>query len=129
MAVVTDWTTREYCGWRVIKSYSVIDAPNNSTARTNAIPFDLPDRPITIVAKSTGAFGAAATFDLEGHYDSSSLVTLKSGVIASSTLASEAAGSVDLEQYPAMEYRIAITTTTDESAEDVTFYIMYKSEG
>jgi len=127
MAVVTDWTD-PIGGADSLMSYTTIDAPDTTTAYTNAFPLPLPHKYITIYATATAQLGGNATFDLYGSYDGSTYVKLVDDIIATTDLNDDAAGTFDLEQYSAIDFKIAITTSANDAAKDVSFYLVYARE-
>ncbi len=127
MAIVTDWKN-PVGGEGTAMSYTVIDAPNNTTAWTGNIPFLLPAAYVTVFAEATSTLSGNASFALEGSADGTTFVTLESNIIPATDLASPAVGSVDLVKWQAMKYRLAVTTTGNDSTKDLTFSIVYRRE-
>jgi hypothetical protein len=125
MGIVTAWTNL-VGGVGTAMSYTVIDAPNSAKATTGAIPFLLPADYVTIFIESTGTLGSGATVTLEGSADGSSYVTLVPDVISSNNLSSKVATTIDLGKWSAMKYRLAITTTSDDSDKQITFYLVFR---
>lgn len=127
MAIVTAWTD-PIGGEGVAMSYTTIDAPNNTTARTGSIPFHLPAGHVTVFFESTATLSGNSTFSLEGSADGTTFVTLESNIIPTTDLASSAAGAINLEKWSAMKFRLAITTAGNDSTKDITFYLVYRRE-
>ena len=127
MAVVSDWSD-PVGGLGTAMSQSTIDGVDTAEASTNAFPFMLPNKYITIYARSTSTLAQNATFQLLGTYDGSEHIIIVSDIIATSNLSSVGVGTFNLEQYSALSYKIQITTTGDETGKDITFYLVYETE-
>ena len=109
-------------------THASVTGVDTAATQSEIIPFPLPKEYVAIYATSSATLSAAASFDLQGSYDGTNYVTLVSDVISSSNLASAQFGSVDLGQYPALKYRIQMTTAGDETAKTVTFYVIFFKE-
>ena len=105
---------------------STIAGPAATTVYTDSIPLVLPDSHLTVVASASSTLTSANSFDLYGTYDGTNYVKLVDDIVAASTLAAPLAGTVDLEQYPALRYKIAETSADDESAKEITFYLIFR---
>ena len=128
MAVVTNWTD-VIGGLGTAMTYTTIDGVNTTSAQTNSIPISMPKAHVSIFIQSTAVLSANASFDLLGTADGSNWATLVADIIPATTLADVEAGSVSLEDYPSMKYRLQITTTGDETAKDISFKIVFWQEG
>ena len=107
---------------------TTIDAPNNSSTNTNPIPIFLPTSYITVYATATAELDGNAVAHLVGTYDGTNYRVLVSQIRGPTTLATPAVGTFSLEQWSALQYAIYFTTTADDSAKDVTFYLVFPAE-
>jgi hypothetical protein len=129
----TTWTT-PIGGNAGGMTYTIITGPNNTTVYTDPIVIKPPDGYVTITALASAALGSNATIKLYGRYtgtdpdDNNNYAALVSNVITGSDLSTIQVGNVNLAAWPAIDYKISVTTTTNDTGKEITIRLLFGKE-